>query len=448
MKILFVSEYYPPKISGGGEINLAQIAEELARQQQEVLILTSFFPDLPPEEVRNGVTIHRRLRSGKTASTLKDNFQRRFLFPSSLVREIIPLVEEQKPDVIHFIGSSIIAAPQLKKRYREKLAGVKLVATIESYPTLCPKGDRLYHGREECRIACTFNQFFSCQSAADEIGKMSNRWYLRYNPLFLGLTYRYYQQLHKALSSCQLIAISGYVQRLLQQQGWLSTVIPNAFEAAPFSVQIHSIPERTHHQYSKNTSNHNSNHKPVILYVGALIKSKGPQILLGALKGINCRIELYGEGILKEQLQQAITANNLDAKIFPPVPYDQMPRVYARADVVVFPSLWPEPFGRIPLEAMAAGKPIIASRTGAIPEIIREENCIGKKKNSIGEKNLLVPPGDSVALQEAILFVLPQLSSQKKFKSSSLLLQEYEPTKIAARLQQIYEKPSGKNSIN
>lgn len=441
MKILFVSEYYPPKISGGGEINLAQVAEELSRQQQDVRVLTSSFTDLPQEEVRNGVTIYRRLRSGKSASTLGGNFQRRFLFPRSVVREAATLIREQKPDVIHFIGNSIIAAPRLKRRCREGSAGLKLVATIESYPTLCPKGDRLYQGREECRIACTFNQFFSCQSAADEIGKMSNRWYLRYNPLFLGLTYRYYQQLHKALSSCQLIAISGYVQRLLQQQGWLSTVIPNAFEAAPFSVPIHSIPERTPHQYFKNTSNHNSNHKPVILYVGALIKSKGPQILLDALKGINCRIELYGEGILKEQLQQAITAHNLEAKIFPPVPYDQMPSVYARADVVVFPSLWPEPFGRIPLEAMAAGKPIIASRSGAIPEVM------GEKKNGMA-KNILVPPGDSAALQEAILFVLPQLSSQKKFKSPLPLLQEYEPAKIAARLQQIYEKPSGKNSIN
>jgi len=410
MRILFISEYYPPIIMGGGEINLAQIAQELARQKHEIIVLTSYFPTLATEEVVQGVTILRKLKTGMKTSTLGGNFQRRFFFPRSIRREAHKVITTQNPDIIHFIGTSIIAAPEIKKYHQ------KLFATIESYPTLCPKGDRLYHGKKECIITCTAKEFVFCQQESQEIGKMKNKWYLKYNPLFLAYTYHYYTKLNTALSSCTLISISKYVQQLLLQQNHQSTIIPNILDVDAFACVKKKNQERSAEKENK---------KPQILYLGSLIQSKGPKILLEALKGIDCRCDLYGEGNLKSELQEYIEKNNLDAEIHPPVPYDRIPELYAQTDIVVFPSIWPEPFGRIVIEAQAAGKIIIGSRVGAIGETV------------LPSGGILVKPGNHPELRQAIK---EGIEKKIKFRDGIGGLQKYSSPNVTTKLISIYQE--------
>ncbi len=73
------------------------------------------------------------------------------------------------------------------------------------------------------------------------------------------------------------------------------------------------------------------------------------------------------------------------------VGYSEMPALYRSADVFVFPSTWEEPFGISIVEAMASGIPVVATKVGGIPEIVRE-----------GETGRLVPPGDPQSMAEAI----------------------------------------------
>ena len=49
-----------------------------------------------------------------------------------------------------------------------------------------------------------------------------------------------------------------------------------------------------------------------------------------------------------------------------------MPDLYSQCDIVVIPSLWPEPFGMVTLEAMAAGLPVVASRIGGLADIFED----------------------------------------------------------------------------
>jgi len=70
---------------------------------------------------------------------------------------------------------------------------------------------------------------------------------------------------------------------------------------------------------------------------------------------------------------------------------------YAEASLVAIPSVWEEPFGLTALEAMASARPVVATATGGLRDTVLD-----------GETGLLVPPGDSLALAEAIRAILTQ----------------------------------------
>jgi len=381
MKILFVSEYFPPKIMGGGEINLDLITRELAKQGVEVTVLTSYHLGLKRKEIVNQVKIYRRTKTGTNPHSFIQNIKRSLLYPYSLKKEIKRILLTEKYDLIHFIGTSLIVAPELK--------GIKSVmcTTIESYPTLCPKGDRIYLGKEECKKRCSFKLFIGCQRKSAEFGKMKNRWYLKYNPLFLLFLYHYYSRLSKSLNSVHLIAISDYVKRVLNFHGKkVENVIPNALEVNNFSQNnLKEIPGQ----------------KIKILYFGSLTEFKGPLLLVQAIKGLNVQGHFYGNGNLKNQIEYLIKKNRIDAQIHSQVPYSQVPKIYQESDIVVFPSVWPEPFGRISIEAMAAGKPVIGYNIGGIKEVITPKTGI------------LVEPGNVPELRQAIIRLIKNKKIRK-----------------------------------
>jgi glycosyltransferase involved in cell wall biosynthesis len=70
---------------------------------------------------------------------------------------------------------------------------------------------------------------------------------------------------------------------------------------------------------------------------------------------------------------------------------DDVPQLLAACDVVVHASVLAEPFGRVLVEAMLAGRPVIATRAGGVPEVVTD-----------GDTGLLVPPGDARALEDAL----------------------------------------------
>lgn len=408
MNILFISEYFPPKIMGGGEINLAIVVKALAKKGIAVSVLTSHHPGLPRYETNDKVAIYRTLKTGENASGIISNLTRSFLFPRSVEKEVLKLHRHKKFTHLHFIGTSILAAAKLQK------LKIPLCATIESYPTLCPKGDRIYHGKQECKMVCTLSKFVRCQQKSSEIGKMINKWYFKYNPLFLLYVYRYYKKLNRSLLFCHLFAISIYVHKVLQQHGVESIVIPNALTPTAFQQQ---------------ESKNRKTEKKRILYLGSLTKFKGPHLLLKALSGLDYHCDLYGEGPLKKKLQQMIADYKLDAGIHPPVPSHQIPALYAAADVVVFPSQWPEPFGRVAIEAMAAGKPVIGADIGGIRETITNGAGILFQAHNVQDLH----------------HKLKQLLKDKKqcqqlVKEGPIKAQQYKDAKVIALLMKEYRK--------
>ncbi len=138
----------------------------------------------------------------------------------------------------------------------------------------------------------------------------------------------------------------------------------------------------------------------LVLSVGRLVWEKGHQDLLRALAwlrrdGQEARALIVGSGPEEERLRAHARDLGLDDVVEwrRSVPYDEMPDVFAGASCFVLASLatrwWEEQFGMVLAEAAAAGLPIVAADSGAIPEVLRGSGT-------------LVPAGDWRALAEAL----------------------------------------------
>jgi glycosyltransferase involved in cell wall biosynthesis len=129
---------------------------------------------------------------------------------------------------------------------------------------------------------------------------------------------------------------------------------------------------------------------PRVGFLGRFEAVKGLDVLLAAFRqlGTASTLLLVGDGTLRT----ALTGKNVH--VLPAVSYEDVPRLLKALDVLVLPSvtilpLHREQFGRVLVEAMAAGVPVVGSSSGAIPEVI-------------GDAGLVVPERDAAALAQAI----------------------------------------------
>ena len=176
---------------------------------------------------------------------------------------------------------------------------------------------------------------------------------------------------------------------------------------------------------------------PVILYVGRLVPYKGLQFLLRAVPLVlqefpRARFLVAGavrhdilnlSGMAKDQGVK-------DSVIFTGfVPDELISELYACCDVFCYPSLW-EGFGLTPGEAQASGKPVVAFKTCALPEVV--EN---------GRTGLLVEPGDYEQIAEAIISLLSDEKLRKKmgFEGRKRVLRLFSWDKAVEQTLKVYE---------
>lgn len=129
-------------------------------------------------------------------------------------------------------------------------------------------------------------------------------------------------------------------------------------------------------------------------YFGNVTPIKGVHILIEAFRDMprDYTLNIYGSGpeSYLRHLRQLIQGNK-NIRLHGKVPYDQMRQAYEANQAVVVPSIWPETYNFVIHEALLMGKLVIASRIGAMPELIRD-----------GINGLLFVPGDSQDLQRCL----------------------------------------------
>jgi len=145
----------------------------------------------------------------------------------------------------------------------------------------------------------------------------------------------------------------------------------------PDQLKPERSPEEVRHKLGISTS------VPVIGMIGNIKRWKGQMVLVKAIAELRksfpdviCLIvgDIADEGYF-EELQREIRANGLEIHV-PFAGYSKVVADYINImDIVVHASIDPEPFGRVIIEAMAMGKPVIGARAGGVPEIIEEPQC-------------------------------------------------------------------------
>ena len=134
-----------------------------------------------------------------------------------------------------------------------------------------------------------------------------------------------------------------------------------------------------------------------VVFAGRIVKPKGVDVLIRAIRDVACELVICGEGRHLEAARGLARRLGVEDRVdFRGwLGAEELAEELAQASVVVIPSLWPEPFGLVGIEAFAAGRPVVASATGGVADWLAD-----------GLNGVLVPPGDAPALGRALTELL------------------------------------------
>lgn len=143
-----------------------------------------------------------------------------------------------------------------------------------------------------------------------------------------------------------------------------------------------------------------------VMFVGRATHNKGLDVLIRAVATTDLLLDVCGDGWALERAMRLVTRLGIADRVrFRGwLSRSSLDSTYRDSTVVAVPSIWPEPFGLVGLEAMAHGRPVVASAVGGIPEWLED-----------GITGLLVQPGDSEALGAALRSILDDPISAERY---------------------------------
>lgn len=339
MKILIMNNYYYPNMMGGAEYSVQLLAEQLAQIGHEVYVLSmdgDRNTDVTKAEMIHGVYVYR--------SFSKPIYRRRILNDKSHVTDkllngwhsirnrkmnadVKRVINFVRPDIIH--TQNLVSMSYWVWKYAYKKS-VKVIHTLRDYWLLDP---------------------------TTNIGN---------SPALLTIPFRKY---FKTLSNKYVAAVtspSRHTIELFMREGY--------FVHSEVYVIVNAI------KYDENLLNtcldekRNRTSETInFLFVGKASAHKGIELLVKAFIqcNLNATLTICGEGDLldwiKSKQENRIVCLGKLSK-------ENLADEYRKADVLVVPSLWEEPFGRIVIEGAQYGVPTIGSNRGGIPEIVNKLN--------------------------------------------------------------------------
>lgn len=334
MRLLHIAHGWPPQAMGGTEL----YAAALLQAQQDLGIDTRYFVPDPAWKPSPSMI---PLRRGWQNITVEANFNR--------------VLKEWRPEVVHFhhLTGLSMRLPALAKA-----AGAKVVFSLHDWWLDCARGQRINAQGERCSGASPLK----CAQC------LAPRPRALWGPLLSPLLW-------------ERRVLQRQIQRSVDL--WLSPS-QHIAQALPFPARHLPLPLLYPVPLSLPKEG------PLRLrFVGALIPTKGPHIILAAIKTIpkeySYELQLIGPELpyngrtdYLTTLKQTAQAMNIPIRSCQP---KDMPAVWAETDVFLFPSLWEENSPSVLREAAAAGIPILSSDLKATREICREATLIAPNES-------------------------------------------------------------------
>ncbi|HVY08731.1 MAG TPA: glycosyltransferase family 4 protein [Mycobacteriales bacterium] len=354
MKILVLSNAYPPHYYGGYELTCRDVVDQLRAAEHQVTVLTSDLRmpgvvDIAEPHVRRDLRATWDWQADR--SVAPRSWLRRYLIERRNLRAFRRTVADIQPDVLSVWHIAAISLSLLTEAER---IGLPMVLTVA-------------------------NDWLIYAPTIDGWSSLWKRWPYR-RPRSLG-------GIPTQLPSFESAAVN-FVSKHTRDRATAYGVwrFPDA-PIIPPGIDLHDFPITA------------IGAKPWswrLLYVGRVDPTKGLETLVTAFAQMpaTATLLILGGGNIPYQSTLVDLASQLgvaDRIRFDTVQRDQLAEIYRSADVVVFPSEWDEPFGLVPLEAMACGTAVVASLRGGTAEFLSDgHDCVG------------FPSGDAPALAAAV----------------------------------------------
>ncbi|WOD45048.1 glycosyltransferase family 4 protein [Hwangdonia lutea] len=350
MKVLIVNTlYYPYKI-GGAEISVQSLAEEFSIVGITVGVLTLGETD-NFEEVNNiavwrlkientfwPFSSHSKSKLSKLNWHIKDTNNKRY------DKKINTIFNSFKPDVLF---TNNLAGFSTRIWQLAKFKNIKTVHTIRDYYLQCPKTTK-FKNDSNCNTLC-----LDCK-ALTSLKKRNSK----------NLDY--------------VIGISNYVLQDHLKQGYFkdvkSEVVYNGFKF----------------NYTPRKIKFLNKNEVIFGYIGQINKEKGVELMLDSFNNLKHNTEwrlLVAGKVETEYLSQLKSINNSDKITY--LGYTNSKSFFKKIDVLIVPSQWNEPFGRVVLEAIINNTIVITSKKGGINEIMKHNQNLTFNTNSADMSNLI-----------------------------------------------------------
>ena len=187
-----------------------------------------------------------------------------------------------------------------------------------------------------------------------------------------------------------------------------------------------------------------------LLYAGRMTPQKGIDTVIGAITKLvhgqgnrNISFSLAGSGSseyenhLRQLVDHAGLADHVSFLGW--IAPEEMPGLLRKFDVLLLPSIWPEPFSRAVLEGMISGLIVVAARTGGTPEIIVD-----------GQNGLLFTPNDPEDLAKKIAYLMedPESSNQMRYAARQTILERFTMAKMMDAIESYLQEVASVATVN
>jgi glycosyltransferase involved in cell wall biosynthesis len=366
LKVLIVSNMFPPEVIGGAEIVAHRQALALKARGAEVTVLAGGLPrpDFPSDsfvqEDVDGLPVYRlSLRSMDTDA----NFH-----STSAAGRLQSILSTRQPDVVHFHNVTGLGANLIPTA---RQFGARTVVTLHDHWGFCFKNTRLRNDGQVCQA---FEECAACTPSVAVPGGGAVPMRLRRDYVSWCLA-----QADLLLSPSEYLA-EAYAKGGFAKPSVLSNGVPCA--------QIPVAPKRPTQELEFAAFGYLGEHKGLLVLLRAAERLAADPDLAG-----RWTLTIAGQGHLEPALRAQIKADRFGGavKFVGRLTHSDALAVIARAHVVVLASSWPENQSVTLLEAVASGTAQLASRIGGNAELVSE-----------GESGLLFAPNDDEGLAAAM----------------------------------------------